>query len=84
MKGIKHLLVAGIFVLATTTTMAATKTAMDANWICTTNASSSSVEADKAADDKMAKSATTAADAYAFAASNCRDCTKITCEAQSD
>lgn len=83
MKGMKQLMVAGLFVFAATTSMAATQTAMDANWICTTNASSSSVEAEKAADDKMAKSATSAADAYAFAASNCRDCTKITCEAQS-
>lgn len=82
MKGIKELMVAGLFVLASATSMADTKTPMDANWICTTNASSSSVEADKAADDKMAKSATSAANAYAFAASNCRDCTKITCEAQ--
>ena len=84
MKGIKQLMVAGFFVLAVTTSLAGTKTALDANWICTTNASSSSVEADKAADDKMAKSATSAADAYALAASNCRDCTKITCEAQSN
>ena len=83
MKGMKQLMVAGFFILATTTSMADTKTAMDANWICTTNASTSTVEADKAADDKMAKSATSAADAYAFAATNCRDCTKITCEAQS-
>jgi hypothetical protein len=90
MKGMKQLMVAGLFVFASTTgmatdtTVATTKTAMDARWICTTNASRSSVEADKAADDKMAQTAASSVDAYAFAASNCRDCTKITCEAQSN
>lgn len=82
MKGMKQIIMTGLFFLVTTTGIAATQTAMDANWICTTNASSSSVEADKAADDKMAKSSMSAADAYAFAASNCRDCTKITCKSQ--
>jgi hypothetical protein len=83
MKGIRELMVTGLFVLATTSSFAATKTAIDAHWICTTNASSSTLDADKAADTKMAKSSSSAADAYAFAVSNCRDCTKITCEAQS-
>lgn len=61
---------------------AASATDLTAHWTCTTNASSSDVEADKAADDKMANTKGSAADSFAFAAKNCRDCTKITCEAQ--
>ena len=56
------------------------KTSLNANWICTTNASSSSLPADNAADDEMAKVAKSAAEAFGFAANNCRDCTNITCE----
>ncbi len=82
MKGIISLMIAGVFVIATSTTMAATKTNLDSHWVCTTNASSSSVEAEKATDDKMAKAASSAVDAFAFASSNCRDCDKITCEVQ--
>lgn len=82
MKGIINLIVTGVFVLATSTSMAATKTNLDSAWICTTNASSSSVDAEKATDDKMGKAASSAVDAFAFASSNCRDCTKITCEVQ--
>lgn len=54
-------------------------TAMDANWTCTTNASTSATDTEKDADKQMsdAKSAT---EAFAFASANCRDCTKITCE----
>ena len=55
---------------------------MEANWICTTNASTSEVAADIAADKQMSTTSTTSAKAFAFAAENCRDCTKITCEAQ--
>lgn len=51
-------------------------------WLCTTNASSSDLDADKAADDQMANTAAVAAESFAFATKNCRDCTKITCEAQ--
>ncbi|MCP0913324.1 MULTISPECIES: hypothetical protein [Legionella] len=58
------------------------KTDMNTKWICTTNASSSDVADDKAADDKMANQAGSASDSFAFAAKNCRDCTKITCEVQ--
>jgi len=83
MKNILNLVIAGFFVITASASMAATKTAVDSNWICTTNASSSSEDADKAADDKMAKAASSATDAFAFATANCRDCTKITCEAQS-
>lgn len=81
MKVIINSLVAVFFILASSASMAA-NTAMDVNWICTTNASSSDVEADKAADDKMAKTASSALDAFTFASTNCRDCTKITCEVQ--
>ncbi len=62
----------------------ASTTALDANWSCTTNASSSSVAAEKAADDQMANGSKSAADAFAFAAKNCRDCTKITCESKAE
>lgn len=82
MKGIIKLIVVGFFAITASTSMAAASTGMDTNWICTTNASSSSVDADKAADDQMAKTAASAQDAFSFAAANCRDCTKITCVAQ--
>lgn len=62
---------------------AASKTDLSTSWICTTNASSSNVASDKAADDQMANTAKSAADAFTFAAQNCRDCTKITCEVKS-
>ncbi len=61
---------------------AASATDMSSKWICTTNASSSDLAADKAADDHMSNTAGSAADSFSFAANNCRDCTKITCEAQ--
>ena len=61
-------------------TFAASPTDLTKDWSCTTNASSSDVAADKTADDQMAKDKTSADKAYAFAAKNCRDCTKITCE----
>lgn len=82
MNGLKKIGLASFLVLTASAAMAATPTPMDGNWICTTNAGTSSAETDKAADDKMAKTITSASDAFAFAASNCRDCTKITCEAQ--
>ncbi len=86
MKGILTAIMAGslVFAASTATAMSDTKTAMDSHWICTTNASSSSLEADKAADNQMANSAKSSTDAFAFASANCRDCTKITCEVQSD
>jgi hypothetical protein len=83
MKNILNLVVAIIFVVTASTSIAAAKTGLHSHWICTTNASSSSVKSDKAADDKMAKTAGSAANAFAFATANCRDCTKITCEVQS-
>lgn len=65
--------------LTSVTAFAEGTTSMGENWICTTNASSSTVDTEIAADKKMADEASSAADAYAFAASHCRDCTKITC-----
>lgn len=70
------------FVIASSVAFSATKTDLNAKWICTTNASSSDVAEDKAADDKMANTQGSAADSFAFTAKNCRDCTKITCEVQ--
>lgn len=69
-----------LFILGTSAGFAATKTDMNSKWICTTNASSSDVAQDKAADDKMANTQGAAAQSFSFAAQNCRDCTKITCE----
>lgn len=85
MKGILNLIVAGFFVMSTSMSMAApaAKTELDSRWICTTNASTSAVNTSKAADNKMAKTQTSVVRAFTFAKANCRDCTKITCEAQS-
>jgi len=85
MKGIINLIIAGVFVIAASTSMAAAevKTGLHSHWLCTTNASTSTVSSDKAADDKMAKTEQSATSAFAFASSHCRDCTKITCEVQS-
>ncbi|MFA5959909.1 MAG: hypothetical protein WC785_05285 [Tatlockia sp.] len=82
MKVITNIIVASFFVISASTSMATTKTDLRSHWICTTNASNSSVDADKAADDKMAKTTRSVANALAFASANCRDCTKITCEVQ--
>ena len=85
MKGLLNLILGTslIFIAVTGNATAAdtttAKTAVDSNWICTTNASSSSLAADQAADKQMADTATSAANAFAFAATNCRDCTKISC-----
>lgn len=81
MKRISAGIIGTSLLLIASATMASTATSLDANWTCKTNASSSSMESDKAADRKMSETAKSAADAYAFASTNCRDCTKITCEA---
>ncbi|KTD45617.1 hypothetical protein Lrub_2414 [Legionella rubrilucens] len=85
MKGITHYLMAGSLILASTLGFANTnsKTSMDSNWVCSTNASSSNVETDKSADNEMSNTAKSAADAFSFAAKNCRDCTEINCEVKS-
>lgn len=49
-------------------------------WTCTTNASSSDVQADKDADEKMKTKAGSAMDSFKFAKKHCRDCTQITCD----
>lgn len=81
MKGVLALLAGSILVFGASVSIAdtTTKTQMGKNWTCSTNASSSSLANDQAADKEMTK-AKSAAAAYAFAAKHCRDCTKITCE----
>lgn len=80
MKKIMPILIGSSLMLASSVGFSATATDMSNNWICTTNASRASTDADKAADNKMAKTVTSASAAYSKAAKNCRDCTKITCE----
>lgn len=82
MKRILSLIIVGACITNVTTSLAAnTKTPLDSKWTCTTNASSSSLPADQSADKQM-KNAKSAADAFNFASTNCRDCTKITCETE--
>lgn len=79
----KKILLGLTFLMASTAVAFADgATSMESKWICTTNASSSDVAADKAADDQMAKEQGAASKAFDFASKNCRDCTKITCEVQ--
>lgn len=68
----------GLF-LVTSLSMAV-PTPLDAHWTCKTNASSSSVASEVAADKDMSETPRSASSAYLLAAKNCRDCTKITCE----
>ena len=77
-------LILGFLVLgAASTGFAATApTDMSAKWNCTTNASSSDDAKDKAADEKLSQSSGAAKDSFKMAEENCRDCTKITCEAK--
>lgn len=82
MKGLFNVILAGVFVVTASTSLAAT-TKMQSSWVCTTNASSSSVDSEKKADDKMAKAKKSVSSAFAYAKAHCRDCTKITCEAES-
>jgi hypothetical protein len=79
MKRISSLLIS-TSLLALVSGIASAATSLDSNWTCTTNASSSDVAADKTADNQMSANAKSAADAFSFASTNCRDCTKITCE----
>jgi hypothetical protein len=72
-------LVTGIgLVLMSTIPFAATS--LKSNWICTTNASSSDAAAEIVTDKKLTESMKSASDAFLAASTNCRDCTKITCE----
>ena len=75
-------LIIGFLILGSSVGFAASQTDLNSKWICTTNASSSDAAGDKVADDKMASTQASATQAFAFAAQNCRDCTKITCEAK--
>lgn len=82
MKNILMSLIGSSVILVSASSFAVSKTDMDAKWICTTNASTSDVTSDVAADKLMSTHATTAKKAYEMAAENCRDCTKISCEVQ--
>ena len=83
MKGILIFVIGCLFVFSTSISMAANaKTVMDGQWLCTTNASSAINDTDKNADKSMANNQNSAVAAFAFAAQNCRDCTKITCQFQ--
>jgi len=82
MKNIILSLIGGSLILTSACSFAVSKTDMNDKWICTTNASTSEVASEIAADKKMSTTATSGAKAYASAAENCRDCTKITCEVQ--
>ncbi|TAL64460.1 MAG: hypothetical protein EPN84_03330 [Legionella sp.] len=75
----KGIICTGLFLIASSS-FAVTTTSLDSNWTCTTNASSSDVPSDKAADKQMSETPKSASDAFALASKNCRDCTKITCE----
>ena len=83
MKGMLPIILGASLVLAFSNGFAkeTTPTSMDTKWTCTTNASGSSVKADKEADKQM-KTSKSASDAFSFAAQNCRNCTKITCKAK--
>lgn len=83
MNSLLKLMIGGVFAVVASTALAGTTTTatdMNTNWSCTTNASSATTDAEKAADEKMANTKGSAVSAYALAAQNCRDCTKITCE----
>ena len=74
-------LIIGSSAYASNGTNATNATDMNSKWICTTNGSSD-VASEKAADDKMANTQSSASVAFSLAAQNCHDCTKITCEVQ--
>ena len=81
MKGISLLIAGGlVFSSVSFATDAKTATSLSSNWVCSTNASSSDATSDQTADKTMAGTPKAAADSFKFAADNCRDCTKITCE----
>ncbi|TAL64011.1 MAG: hypothetical protein EPN84_04175 [Legionella sp.] len=82
MKNIILTLIGGSLILVSASSFAVSKTDMEAKWICTTNASTSEVASEIAADKQMSTNALSATKAFAAASENCRDCTKITCEAQ--
>ncbi len=83
MKNTLVSLIGGSLILVSASSFAVSKTDMDAKWICTTNASTSEIASEIAADKQMSTTPLSASKAFSYAAENCRDCTKITCEAQS-
>jgi hypothetical protein len=82
MRNIILSLIGGSLILTSASSFAVSKTEMGDKWICTTNASTSEVASEIDADKQMSTTAKSAAKAFAVAAENCRDCTKITCEVQ--
>ena len=82
MKNIMLSLIGSSLILASVSSFAISKTDMNNKWICTTNASTSEVASDIAADKKMSTTATSATKSYTSAVKNCRDCTNISCESQ--
>lgn len=83
MKGLSQVILASALCLVGFNAFAddtkPTKTSLKSNWMCTTNASTSDVQKDKDADEKM-KNASSLEKSMSYASKNCRDCTKITCE----
>lgn len=79
MNKVLSIILGGSLILTSAVGFAAAKTDMTNNWNCTTNASSGSTDAEKAADDQMSKNTGSASSSFAMAVQNCRDCTKITC-----
>lgn len=78
---LKILLSSGLLI-ASSFAYCASSTDLTTKWICTSNASSSDKADDQKADEHMKSIQGSAADSFAFAAKHCRDCTKITCEAE--
>ncbi|HHF7350065.1 TPA: hypothetical protein ACPSKE_003284 [Legionella feeleii] len=80
MNSLFKIILGGFLAVASTCLVAGSTTDMSKDWTCTTNASSATTDADKAADDKLANTKDSATSSFSSAAQNCRDCTKITCE----
>jgi hypothetical protein len=78
----KKLILIGATALSLTAFIAmshAGDTKMHKKWMCETNATKSSNQAEMKADESMAKMARSAKDAFDYALKHCRDCTKISC-----
>ncbi|KTD22871.1 Uncharacterised protein [Legionella lansingensis] len=82
MNGVLKLVLGGLLLATMASGFSASRTDLTKNWICTTNASSSADAAEQAADKKLSETKASANNAFASAAANCRDCTKITCEVE--
>lgn len=77
----KKLLFISLFLIGSSSLVFAENTDLTAKWSCTTNASHSELVTDKGVEGAIAAQRS-AVDAFDFAAKNCGDCTKITCEVQ--